>query len=95
LHLGLINRLGGALVTNRFKQMPEPSGAMTIIRMTISLFILVLIAVSSIGWIWTGGHQPAAQAAASRVVLTLGVIAGIVGLVALWFPGRPKPPGRA
>jgi hypothetical protein len=61
---------------------------MNIVRMTISLFIAVLIAVSTVGWIWTGSHQPASQAAASRVVLTLGVLAGIVGLVALWRPNR-------
>ena len=57
---------------------------MTIVRIVISAFIAVLIAVSTIGWIWTGSHQTPSQAAASRVVLTLGVAAGIVGLVVLW-----------
>jgi hypothetical protein len=59
---------------------------MNIIRVAISLFILVLIGVSATGWIWTGSHQPAAQSAASRVVLTLCILAGIGGLVALWRP---------
>jgi hypothetical protein len=62
---------------------------MNIIRTAISLFIVVLITVSAIGWRWAGTHQPASQAAASRVVLSLGVLAGIVGLVVLW---RPNPP---
>ena len=61
---------------------------MNLVRSAISLFIVVLIAVSTTGWIWTGSHQPAAQSAASRVVLTLCIVAGVVGLVALW---RPRP----
>ena len=61
---------------------------MNIIRIVISMFLLVLIGVSSSGWLWAGSHQAAAQAIASRVVLTLCILAGIVGLVALWSP-RP------
>jgi len=63
--------------------------AMNIVRIAISLFIAVLIAISAIGWIWTGRHQPASQARASRVVLTLSALAGLGGLAALWRPGRP------
>ena len=65
-----------------------PMSAMNAVRLAISLFIAVLIGVATRGWIWTGGHQPAAQAAASRVVLTLCIVAGLVGLAALWC-GRP------
>ena len=61
---------------------------MNVVRIAISLFILVLIGVATSGWIWTGSHQPAAQSTASRVVLTLCIVAGAVGLAALW---RPKP----
>jgi len=57
---------------------------MNAVRIAISLFILVLIAVSAVGWIWTGSHQPPSQSEASRVVLTLGVLAGIIGLTAIW-----------
>lgn len=64
--------------------------ARNIVRTTISLFILVLIGTSAAGWIWTRRHQPAAQAGASHVVLTLGALAGVAGLVALWRPGRPN-----
>lgn len=55
------------------------------VRLAISLFIVVLIGVAARGWIWTGGHQPAAQATASRVVLTLCILAGLAGLGALWL----------
>ena len=62
---------------------------MTAIRLTASIFILVLIALSAMGWIWTGTHQPPAQAVAARIVLALAALAGVVGLVALWrWPGR-------
>ena len=57
---------------------------MNIVRIAISLFILVLIAVSALGWIWTGSHQTPSESEASRVVLTLGVLAGVAGLAALW-----------
>lgn len=59
-----------------------------VIRIAITLFILVLIVVSASGWMWTGSHQTAAQSIASRVVLGLCVVAGLVGLMAVWR-GRP------
>jgi len=72
---------------------------MNTIRIVISLFIAVLIAVSAVGWVWTGAHQPAPQATASHVVLGLGMLAGVVGVIAIW---REKPaehgqrkPGKA
>jgi hypothetical protein len=58
--------------------------ARAVVRLVISLFVLLVIGVSSVGWVWTGAHQTAPQATASRVVLTLGILAGIVGLGALW-----------
>ena len=57
---------------------------MNAIRIAISLFIVVLIALAILGWIWTGSHQAAAQAVASRVVLTLAALAGVIGLATLW-----------
>ena len=63
--------------------------AVNIVRILISLFIALLITVSAVGWIWTGAHQPADQAAASRVVLALAMVAGVIGLVALWR-GHPR-----
>ena len=62
---------------------------MSAIRLAASLFILGLIGVSAMGWVWTGTHQPPAQALAGRTVLALSALAGVIGLVALWrWPGR-------
>jgi hypothetical protein len=59
------------------------------IRVAASLFILVLIGLSAMGWMWTGTHQAPAQALAARVVLALGALAGVIGLLALWrWPRR-------
>lgn len=57
---------------------------MNAIRTAISLFILILIGIAAAGWIWTGAHQSASQAAASRVVLALAMLAGVAGLLSLW-----------
>jgi hypothetical protein len=59
------------------------------IRLAASLFILILIGLSAMGWVWTGTHEPPAQALAGRTVLAFGALAGFVGLVALWrWPRR-------
>jgi hypothetical protein len=61
----------------------------TAIRVAASIFILILIGLSAMGWVWTGAHQPPAQAFAGRTVLVLSALAGVVGLAALWrWPGR-------
>jgi hypothetical protein len=57
---------------------------MNFVRTLISLFVAILIAVSVAGWIWTGNHQPAPQATASRVVLAIGILAGVVALATIW-----------
>ena len=57
---------------------------MTFVRILISSFVVILIVVSVAGWIWTSSHQPAAQAAASHLVLGAGIVAGLVGLVTVW-----------
>jgi hypothetical protein len=58
--------------------------ASNVVRIAISSFILVLTALSVMGWIWAGSHQPPAQAVASRTVLGLCILAGVIGLTALW-----------
>lgn len=57
---------------------------MNAIRLAASLFIVVLVALTAMGWVWTGAHQPPAQAIAARVVLALAALAGVSGLIALW-----------
>jgi hypothetical protein len=65
------------------------------IRIALSIFIVVLIAVSAMGWAWTGANQPPAQSAASHVVLGLGIAMGLVGLISLWRPRKPPTRGAA
>ena len=62
--------------------------AANIFRTAITCFIALLIVIAGSGWRWTGSHQPAAQAAASRTVLGLCILAGLVGLTAIWRTGR-------
>ena len=57
---------------------------MNAIRVVITLFVVLLIATSVAGWVWTGHHQPLAQSVASRLVLGISLVAGLVGLVAIW-----------
>jgi hypothetical protein len=56
---------------------------MNSIRVLMSVFILILITLSVAGWIWAGG-QPSPQSMGSRVALTAGALAGVMGLVAIW-----------
>jgi hypothetical protein len=60
------------------------STAMNVVRAAISVFIVVLLAISTAGWIWVGSHQSAAQATASRTVLGIGTLAALLALLALW-----------
>jgi len=59
------------------------------IRIAISVFIVILIALAVAGWIWTGSHQTPEQWMASRVVLSIAALSGVVGLVAIWRVRRP------
>jgi hypothetical protein len=66
----------------------DPATARNVIRLAISLFLVVLIVVATTGWIWTGRHQAASQSMASRVVLTVCILAAMAGLSALWRGAR-------
>lgn len=57
---------------------------MTTIRLLISVFVAVLIVLSTAGWLWTNSHQPPAQAAASHLVLAASMLAGVGCLIVLW-----------
>jgi hypothetical protein len=59
-----------------------------VIRVAASLFILVLIGLSAMGWVWAGTHQPPDQAMAARTVLGLGALSAVGGLIALWRSRR-------
>jgi hypothetical protein len=64
---------------------------MTLVRILVTLFVAAILAATVAGWVWTGQHQPPAGAIASRVVLSISAIAGLVALVVVW---RPHPARR-
>ena len=64
---------------------------MFLVRAAITFFVVVLLTVVTMGWFWTGSHQPPALRAASQVVLAIAACAGIFALVRIW---RPEPPRR-
>ena len=61
-----------------------PLEAMNGVRVAITAFIVVLLITATTGFIWVGSHQTAAQATASRVVLTLCMVAGVIGMRTVW-----------
>jgi len=61
-----------------------PLEAMNGVRVAITAFIVVLLITATTGFIWVGSHQTAAQATASRVVLTLCIVAGVIGMRTVW-----------
>lgn len=64
--------------------------AMKLVRTGISVFIVVLIVTAAAGLVWTGENQPPAQSLASRIVLIVGMGAGVVGLITLWRQSRGR-----
>ena len=54
------------------------------VRVAITAFIVVLMITATTGFIWVGRHQTAAQASASRIVLGLCMVAGLIGMTQVW-----------
>ena len=54
------------------------------VRIAITSFIIVLIITATTGFIWVGSHQTPAQSSASRIVLALCIIAGLIGVKNVW-----------
>ena len=61
---------------------------MRLVRVAITFFVVVLLAVVTMGWIWTGSHQPPPLRTASHVVLAVAALAGIFALATIWRPDR-------
>jgi hypothetical protein len=57
---------------------------MNAVRIGITCFVLILLSVVTMGWIWTGSHQPPHLRAASHVVLGLAAASGIFALAKIW-----------
>ena len=67
---------------------------MNLVRLAITGFMLVLLAIVTMGWIWTGTHQPAPQRTASHVVLAVAALSGVLALCRIWWPHRLPPASR-
>jgi hypothetical protein len=64
------------------------------VRIAITVFVLILLGLVTLGWIWTGTHQPPALSLASHVVLGIAGLAGILAVVRIWRPDPPRRAGR-
>jgi membrane protein YdbS with pleckstrin-like domain len=62
----------------------------TAVRAAISVFLVLLVVLSVMGWVWTGANQAPAEMVGARVVLLLGGVAGVGGLVAVWRHRSPR-----
>jgi hypothetical protein len=54
------------------------------VRIAITAFIVVLMITATTGFVWVGSHQTAGQAIASRTVLALCMVAGLIGVRSVW-----------
>jgi hypothetical protein len=54
------------------------------VRTAITLFVLVLLVVVTLGWRWTASHQPPPQRTASHVVLAISAVGGVFALWKIW-----------
>jgi membrane protein YdbS with pleckstrin-like domain len=57
---------------------------MTRVRITITMFIAILLTVVSLGWVWTNSHQPPPLRTASHIVLAIAAAAGVFALTRIW-----------
>lgn len=57
---------------------------MLLVRLGITCFVVILLSVVTLGWMWTGSHQPPPLRTASHVVLGLAAAAGIFALAKIW-----------
>jgi membrane protein YdbS with pleckstrin-like domain len=61
---------------------------MRLVRVAITFFVVVLLTVVTMGWIWTGSHQPPPLRTASHVVLAIAGFAGVFALARIWRQDR-------
>ena len=60
------------------------NGIQNAVRVGITVFVLLLLTVVTLGWIWTSGHQQPPLRTASHVVLTVAAVSGIFALTKIW-----------
>jgi hypothetical protein len=71
------------------------SGVRIGVRVVITLFILILLTVVTLGWSWTRANQPPRLQTASHVVLGISGLAGILALARIWRPDPPRTSPRS
>ena len=69
-------------------EMSHRTRVMLLVRVTITGFVLLLLSIVTMGWIWTGSHQPPPLRTASHVVLSIAAFAGVFALATIWRPNR-------
>jgi membrane protein YdbS with pleckstrin-like domain len=62
--------------------------AMFVVRAAITLFLVLLLTVVTMGWFWTASHQPPPLRSASHVVLAISAVAGVFALARIWRSDR-------
>ena len=61
------------------------SGIQNAVRIAITVFVLLLLTVVTLGWIWTSGHQPQPHLRiAAQLVLTVAALSGVFALTRIW-----------
>jgi hypothetical protein len=64
--------------------------AHTAIRLAMTLFTGIVLALSAVGIRWTSQHQPPAAAVPSATVLGISSAFAVVALVVIWRGGGNK-----
>ena len=59
-------------------------------RIGITVFVLILLGIVTLGWIWTGRHQPPGLSRASHVVLGISALSGVFALARIWRRDPPR-----
>ena len=62
---------------------------MNAVRSVITLFLMILLAVSIAGWIWAGG-QPPAKLIGARFVLAICGLSAVGSTFLLWRAKHPS-----
>jgi membrane protein YdbS with pleckstrin-like domain len=70
--------------------MSRKKRAMNVVRIAITIFVLGLLTIVTLGWIWTGSHQPPPLRTASHIVLAIAALAGIFALAKIWRTESPR-----
>ena len=60
------------------------------VRIAITAFVLIVLAIVALGWTWTGSHQAPASRAASHVVLAIAAAACVFAVARIWRADRPR-----